>query len=171
MSNSHNELYLRALQYCSEHESKLDVEKSFGFGVHGSVYACLRATSNVKTALKIHERSQPYTRERDVYLRLRDLEITEIYGHNVPILLEFDDTLLAIEMSVVVRPFLLDFGGAYLDQPPDYEDDILNQWELEKQEQFEGNWPKASRILARLRNYGIYVADVNPGNIGFVQDG
>lgn len=74
-------------------------------------------------------------------------------------------------MSVVVRPFLLDFGGAYLDQPPDYDDDILDQWELDKQEQFEENWPKASRILSRLRSYGIYVADVNPGNIGFKHDG
>lgn len=162
MPNTHNELYLRALQYCSEHDSKLDMEKSFGFGVHGSVFACLRATSNVKTALKIHERSKPYFRERDVYLRLRELEITELDGHNVPALLEFDDNLLAIEMSVVVRPFLLDFGGAYLDQPPDYDDDILDQWELDKQEQFEENWPKASRILSRLRSYGIYVADVDP---------
>ena len=58
MPNTHNELYLRALQYCSEHDSELDMEKSFGFGVHGSVFACLRATSNVKTALKIHGRSK-----------------------------------------------------------------------------------------------------------------
>jgi len=170
MSIAHSEMYSRALLYCSEHGSKLDTEKSFGFGVHGSVFACLRATSNVKTALKIHERPVPYFRERDVYLRLGDLKIIDIEGHNIPALLDFDDRLWALEMSIVVRPFLLDFGGAYLDTPPDYDADILDQWELDKQEQFEENWSKTSQILARLRGYGIYVADVNPGNIGFKHD-
>lgn len=122
------------------------------------------------TALKIHEQPQSYYCERDVYLRLREFQIDEIEGHYVPQLIDFDDGLLAIEMSVVVRPFLLDFGGAYLDQPPDYSDEIMEQWEQDKAEQFEKNWPKAKAVLAALRRYGIYVADVNPGNIGFVAE-
>ncbi len=69
-----------------------------------------------------------------------------------------------------MRPFLLDFGGAYLDHAPDDDEKILGQWQREKEEQFEANWPKAVSILAELRRYGIYVADVNPGNIGFVSD-
>ena len=109
----------------------------------------------------------PLFRERDIYFRLQNFEINEIEGHNVLHLIGYDDDLLAIEMSIVVRPFLLDFGGAYLDQPPDFSDEILEQWEADKQEQFEGNWPKAAAILETLRGYGIYVADVNPGNIGF----
>jgi hypothetical protein len=83
-------------------------------------------------------------------------------GHN--------DELLVIEMSVVVRPFVLDFGGAYLDHAPDYDEAILNQWQREKEEQFEANGAKAVTILTELRSHGIYVADVNPGNIGFVSD-
>ena len=120
-------------------------------------------------ALKIHERSRPYFRERDVYLRLRDIGISEVEGHHVPELIDYDDDLLAIEITVVVRPFVLDFGGAYLDNPPDYDEEVLEQWERDKQEQFEENWPHAASILETLKSYGIYVADVNPGNIGFVR--
>ena len=64
---------------------------------------------------------------------------------------------------------MLDFGGAYRDHPPDYDAEILEEWRIEKAEQFEDNWPKAASILAELRRYHIYVADVNPGNIGFVE--
>ena len=32
----------------------------------------------------------------------------------------------------------------------------------------EDNWPKVELILAEFRSYGIYIADVNPGNIRFV---
>ena len=117
----------------------------------------------------MHERAEPYHVERDVYLRLRDLGIDLIQEHNVPQLIDYDDELLVIEMSVVVRPFVLDFGGAYLDRPPDYDEEILEEWRRQKEEQFEENWPKAISILDELRSYGIYVADVNPGNIGFVE--
>ena len=125
--------------------------------------------STIQNALKVHERADPYRIERDVYLRLRELGIDEIQGHNVPQLIDYDDELLAIELSVVVRPFVLDFAGAYLDRPPDYDEEILEEWRREKREQFDSNWPKAASILAELRSYGIYVADVNPGNIGFVE--
>ena len=144
-------------------------DKRFGFGVHGNVFACVRDTSSIQNALKVHERTEPYLIERDVYLRLRDHGIDQIQGHNVPQLIDYDDDLLVIEMSVVVRPFLLDFAGAYLDHAPDYDEEILDEWRREKQEQFEENWPKAALILAELRSFGIYVADVNPGNIGFAE--
>ena len=50
-----------------------------------------------------------------------------------------------------------------------HDEEILEEWRRDKEEQFEENWPKAESILAELRRYGIYVADVNPGNIGFVE--
>ena len=109
------------------------------------------------------------SRERDVYFRLRDLGIDVIQGHHVPQLIDSDDELLVLEMSVVVRPFVLDFGGAYLDHAPGYDEETLEEWRREKEDQFESNWPKADSILAELRRYGIYVADVNPGNIAFVE--
>ena len=157
------------LEYCRRHDCEFVTGEDLGFGVHGSVFACVRQTSLSRNALKVHERADPYRVERDVYLRLREHDIDRIQGHNVPQLIDDDDELLVIEMSVVVRPFVLDFGGAYLDRAPDYDEDILEEWRREKAEQFEANWPKAKSILAELRRYGIYVADVNPGNIGFVE--
>ncbi len=170
MSWTYSRLQRLAEEYCRRNDSKLEPDRTLGSGVHGSVFVFLRANASIKNALKIHERPTPYFRERDVYYRLQDLGIDEIEGHNVPQLIGYDDHLLAIEMSIVVRPFVLDFGGAYLDQPPDYGDEILEQWEADKQDQFEGNWPKATIILETLRGFGIYVADVNPGNIGFVTE-
>lgn len=70
-------------------------------------------------AVKFHDRTAGYEREINVYLRLRAHEVTHVGGHRVPILIDQDDELLAIEMTIVSPPFVLDFGGAYLDQPPD----------------------------------------------------
>ena len=105
-------------------------DSALGFGVHGTVFACVRASSFGHNALKIHERAIPYYRERDVYVRLLDLEIKVIAGHHVPALIDYDDELLAIEMLIVVRPFLLDFGGAYLDRPSEYDSEVLEQGKL-----------------------------------------
>jgi len=58
-------------------------------------------------------------------------------------------------------------------ETPDCQQRIIKVWTFtfsEKEEQFEDNWPRAVSILAELRRYGIYVADVNPGNIAFLDD-
>ncbi|MDP1562226.1 MAG: hypothetical protein Q8M16_12675 [Pirellulaceae bacterium] len=153
--------------YCRTRGLLLANSTVFGYGVHGTVFSCSREYHAVRTALKIHEFEVPYFRERDVYLRLRAFEVEVVEGHYVPQLIDFDDDLLAIEMSVVVRPFVLDFGGAYLDRSPEHGEEVLAEWNREKEEQFEENWPKAQLVLSGLRRYGIYVTDVNPGNIGF----
>jgi hypothetical protein len=41
-------------------------------------------------------------------------------------------------------------------------------WEEEKREQFEGRWPVVQEILAAFEGIGIYLLDVSPGNIGFL---
>lgn len=117
--------------------------------------------------MKIHRREVAYDREVGVYLRLQDLEINEVCGHEVPLLLQYDDDLLSIEMTTVSPPFCLDFGGAYLDRPPDYSDEVWEDWRQEKSDAFEDNWPAVEEILAEFRYMGIYIADVNPGNIKF----
>jgi hypothetical protein len=170
MTAPHQELIDRAAEYCRRQGRELVRDQVFGFGVHGSVFACRHHYQLTgRNAVKVHERPESYRRERDVYLRLQDLHIEFIEGHTVPQLVDYDDELLVLEMSVVVRPFVLDFGGAYLDRAPDYDEEILEEWRREKEEQFEENWPKVVSILAELRRHGIYVADVNPGNIGFVE--
>ena len=118
-------------------------------------------------AVKFHDREIAFHRELSVYLRLRDLNVFEVYGHMVPQLIDFDDELLAIEMTIVSPPFCLDFGGAYLDRPPDYSPEVWADWRQMKSEAFEKNWPAVEKILAEFETLGIFIADVNPGNIKF----
>ncbi|MCY2974206.1 MAG: hypothetical protein NTW52_06015 [Planctomycetota bacterium] len=95
------------------------------------------------------------------------MNITHVAGHRIPIMTGSDDELLAIEMTIVSPPFCLDFGGAYLNRPPDYSAEVLEDWREMKSEAFEDNWPKVESILAEFRSFGVYIADVNPGNIRF----
>jgi hypothetical protein len=147
---------------------RLVVGKSLGSGVHGSVFAAESQTQGGQSALKVHERESAYCRERDAYLRLRERDITTIRGCNVPELIDFDDDLWVIEMTVVTRPFVLDFGGAYLDAPPDFSEEVLADWRAEKEEQFGSRWPEVQAILRALEGHGVFVVDVNPGNVAFV---
>jgi hypothetical protein len=116
----------------------------------------------------VHRREPGYVRERDVYLRLREVGVESIHGCRVPLLLSHDDELWVIEMTVVERPFVLDFAAAELDWPPEFPDDALADWRGEKQEQFGSRWPAVQAILAALERYGIFMTDVNPGNVSFL---
>jgi hypothetical protein len=70
-------------------------------------------------------------------------------------------------MTIVTRPFLLDFGGAYLDTEPDFSEDALEGWHEELRERFESDYPALVRVLRELRGHGIYLTDAHPGNIAF----
>jgi hypothetical protein len=108
-----------------------------------------------------------YQRERDIYLRLRNRGVGRILEFKVPKLWHFDDQLWVIEMEIVSPPFVLDFAGAYLDRPPDFPDDVMEEWRKEKREQFGDRWAQVQDILREFRKMGIYLADVKPGNIMF----
>ncbi|MGA2248407.1 MAG: hypothetical protein ABSH48_25850 [Verrucomicrobiota bacterium] len=82
-------------------------------------------------------------------------------------MIQTDDALRVIEMSVVTRPFVLDFAGAYLDAPPGFSDEIWNDWETQKREQFGERWPKVQSVLAALEELDIHMIDVSPSNIAF----
>jgi len=159
----------RAEEYLAR--KNLEFDSCLGVGTQGSVFVFIipsQKTDRVdQVAVKIHNREVAYNREVSVFLRLRDLDITEVCGHRVPILIDYDDELLAIEMTIVSPPFCLDFGGAYLDRPPDYSPEVWEDWERQKSQDFEDNWPHVKKILAHFQTYGIHIADVNPGNIKF----
>lgn len=138
-----------------------------GAGIHGSVFVAEYQAQGGRSAIKGHERQNAYQVERDVYLRLRDCDVTAVRGCNVPALIDYDDGLLVIEMTVVRRPFVLDFAGASLDQDPDFSDEVLADWRAEKQEQFGPRWREVQAILGALEGYGVFLLDVNPGNISF----
>lgn len=160
-------LFDRAREYAQRHGRVLGRE--LGHGVHGIVLVTKSQRENKaaasRSAIKVHEREADYCRERDVYLRLQAKRVRTIQGCHVPKLLHYDNELLIIEMTVVSRPFVLDFGGAFLDKAPDFSDEVMADWRAEKIEQFGDRWPAVESILRQLERYGIHVIDVNPNNI------
>ena len=107
------ELETRRDQYAARY--KLTIVAELGFGNDGRIWK-----TNEDTAVKLFERKEAFSRELNCYQRLAEHGIEEILGFNVPTLLRFDGSLMAIEMEVVDEPFLLDFGKAYVDVRPPY---------------------------------------------------
>jgi len=100
----------RVEAYCRS--KNLALVDRLGFGVHGSVFAAENQRNGRITAIKVHERERFYLRERNIYLRLQENSATYIHGAAVPELIAYDDELWVIEMTIVARPFVLDFAGA-----------------------------------------------------------
>jgi hypothetical protein len=159
-------LIQNAAAYASRHQFQL--AERLGFGIHGIIFVAEDKSVGGKTAVKAHRESDPYRRELSVYARLRQVGVAEILGFNVPQLIGADDTLRVIEMTIVTRPFVLDFAGAYLDAPPTFPAEIWAEWEAEKREQFDIGWPKVKAILGALEEMDIYMVDVSPSNIAFI---
>ena len=61
-------------------------------------------------------------------MRLKLARVEDILGFNVPQLLGHDDESSLIQMTVVERPFVLDFAGAYLDVPP-----VVLRWSIRQE--------------------------------------
>ena len=162
--NSPGDLEKRAATFSERHD--VVFEGRLGFGFDGNVFR-----TNRKSAVKFLKWEPLYVRERDAYLRLRMSAVQDVAGLAVPLLILFDDELLAIEMSVVKPPFIVDFAGAFLDEPPEhtreYTPEEIGEWHLKKLEQFEERWPHVQRVIFALHQVGIYLTDVNPKNIQF----
>lgn len=143
----------------------ITLRERLGFGIHGIVFAAEDKAKPGFLAVKFHREHVPFTRECRVYQRLQEEQVARILGFNVPQLLRIDEKWHAIEMTIVPQPFLLDFADAFLDEPPDFSDDVLSQWEQDKQEIFGKKWQAVTEVLAALRAYGIHLLDINPANI------
>jgi len=155
-----------AHEYASR--NRLVVRESLGAGIHGLVRVVQGNTTLGGTALKVFHAEEFFRRELAVYERLKAARIREILGFAVPQLIRADDELLALEMTVVERPFVLDFAGAYLDNAaPWFDDEVWETWETDKREKFGLRWPEVQAVLAALEGYGIHMLDVNPGNVAF----
>ena len=161
MEDWREEIWERANQYAAE-QGRILIGQ-LGYGYDGSVFATER-----QSAIKVLRFERLYQRERDVYLRLRSEAIIDIAGFSVPQLIHHDDRLWVVEMGIVSPPFVLDFAGAYLDRRPDYPDDVMEEWQQEKLEQFGAErWDVVQLVMAHFARMGIYLADVKPGNIMF----
>ncbi|MBL8800016.1 MAG: hypothetical protein JNM56_39400 [Planctomycetia bacterium] len=165
------ELELRVRQYAQRNH--LHLGQQLGYGMHGIVFVAESQPGIggvvLRSAIKVHRRELEYQRERDVYIRLRERGVATIRSCEVPQLLRHDDDLWIIEMTLVKRPFVLDFAGAYLDKAPDFSDEVWADWQTEKREQFGRRWPEVQAVLRALEGYGIKMLDVNPGNVSFVE--
>lgn len=159
------ETIAKAQAYVDRHQLRL-AERP-GDGIHGIVYVIESKVEPGKAALKVHYSKEPYLRERDIYIMLKTAGIIDILGFHVPQLLDFDDELMALKMTIVTPPFVLDFAGAYLHQPPEFSDEVWEQWINEKQEQFGARWAKVQTILSELKSLGIHMLDPSPANIRF----
>lgn len=158
-------LIQHASDYALRH--RLQLAERLGYGIHGIVFVAENNQQDGKSAIKAHRFPEPYQRERAIYERLREAGISEVLGFRVPQLIRTDDELHVVEMTVVERPFVLDFAGAYLDAPPEFTDEIWAEWESQKREQFEGRWPEVQRVLGALEALDIHMVDVSPSNIAF----
>lgn len=158
-----NCLYQKATNYCKLHSNS--VVRELGHGTQGIVYQ----TSN-RTAIKVYDQEIGYKRERNVYTRLKERNIFKIKNSIIPRILNFDDFLLIIEMSIVHVPCVLDFGGAYLDNNPEHVNRDVEWFEV-KREEFGKNWEEAQEIVRELEyRADIILGDVNIGNIKFDDD-
>lgn len=141
---------------------KLALPARLGAGYDGVVYQTSRPS-----AIKSFRYREGYESELAVYMRLTELQISEVEGCRIPALLTHDNATLVIEMEIVSPPFILDFAGASLDDPRDFPAEVADVWLLEKQQQFGEEWPRVQRILTRFAHHRIYLSDVKPGNITF----
>ena len=93
--------------------------------------------------------------------------MSKLLGFHVPQLLRSDDELLALEMTIVPPPFVLDFAGAWLDFPPQFPDEVWQERAEKWAGEFGSDWPQAQAILAELEEFGIHMLDPSPSNIRF----
>lgn len=146
----------------------LTLGEPLGSGIHGIVHLVQGNAKTGATAVKVHHAAEPFRRELAAYLRLREANTRQILGFAVPQLLRADPDILALEMTVVEKPYVLDFAGAYLDDLPSFPDEVWNDWEADRREKFGDRWRQVQEILAALEELGIHMLDVNPGNVAFV---
>lgn len=162
MESLERDILARANQYAVSRG--IHLEDRLGFGKDGTVWSTSRAT-----AIKVFLTADLFTRELAAYRRLAEHDVRVLCGHNVPEIHDVEDSCLALEMTTVRPPFLLDFASARLDEPPDFGQEVMDQWLEEKQDQFGDQWPRVVALLAALERMGIYLLDVHPGNIAFAE--
>jgi hypothetical protein len=162
-----NEILIpNARQYASGRE--LELAESLGSGKDGIVLAAKRKAQPAKVAIKILRWRAAYEREKKVYERLRDAGVVTVLGFNVPQLVGSEDDLRVLEMTIVERPFVLDFAGAHLDKRPEFPEEVWADWEADKREKFEEHWPAVQLVMDAFEELGVYLLDVSRGNIAFL---
>src|SRR5437016_4344973 len=124
-----NEMLIpNARRYAALHA--LELAETLGSGKDGIVLVAKHKAKPADVAIKVLCFDEAYVREKQAYQRLGKLAVTAVLGFNVPQLVGFDDELRILEMTIVKRPFVLDFAGAYLDVCPEFTAEIWADWEV-----------------------------------------
>ncbi len=161
MSEALSDLDMRARRYVAD--AGIELTGPLGHGIDGNVWQTSR-----QSALKVFARQATFERERDCYRRLFENAVKVLAGFDVPELLDYNNTLLAIEITIVSPPCILDFGKAYVDSPPDYSPEALADAEAAERELFtDDQWKQVRLVLGALRRYGIHYFDARPSNVMF----
>jgi hypothetical protein len=128
-----------SIVYIQSYAARRDMKiaERLGSGKDGIVFVAERKITPARVAIKAHRCVETYVREKLAYQRLQEANTGSIRGFSVLTLVNFDDDLTVLEMTIVDRPFVLDFAAAYLDQRPEFPPEIWAEWEAEKREQFE----------------------------------
>lgn len=161
------EVSLRADRYAKERN--LTFTKDLGAGVHGIVRIAKDNVNFRRFAVKVHRYEDPYQREKAAYLRFEELGLNAVRGFRIPELLRWNDSFRAIEMTVVVRPFVVDFAETWCDEAPDLPENVGQDEATKILEQFGERADEVQRVLAVLRSHGLFMFDVSPSNIAFAE--
>lgn len=159
-----NDMVRRALVYATNRG--LTLGPQLGAGKDGIVFSAAHPAGG-RTVIKALVREDLYQREAACYQRLREHGVTEVCGHNVPRLRGHDAALWVVEMSIVQRPFVLDFASAYVDFEPEFSAEVMEERRTHWMDIFEDRWPRVLGVVVAFRKFGIHLLDLNPGNIAF----
>ncbi len=99
---------LESIKIAYENRYRLRLVGRVGEGRDGEIFL-----TDGNTVVKFFKQSAEFRRERQAYEILAHAGVTDVAGHAVPKMQRADENLLAIEMSLVQPPFLLDFASAY----------------------------------------------------------
>ena len=136
-----------SLEQCAVAYSQLcgisvDLQTPLGHGTDGSVWR-----SNRKTAVKALARHRNYILEKLCYQRFKDEGVFRIEGFAVPELVGANDDLRVVEITIVTAPFILDFAKVSIDQPPDFDPEVIEEAERQNEERFGTEYWAKVRIL------------------------
>ena len=154
----------RILQFATKYQVSFLGYLGTGQGQDGVVL-----DTDLYTAVKFFDSAARFNRELEVYLPLRELGIRQIGGHWVPLFIRSDEELKTIEMSIVDRPFVLDFAGAKQEyEVPDFEEHVMEEHYAHLRQLFDDRWTDALHVAEAFRQLtGFVLLDIHPGNIAF----
>ena len=157
--------HLNRAQSYAQHQGHAIIEQ-LGFGQDGTVYQ-----SDRPSAIKVFERPHSFATELSDYQLLTQHKVLQVNGHHIPQLLNHDNNLQLIEISIVQPPHILDFAKATLDTPPDFPPEVMAERYQHWADNFEDRWSQALDIINHFKHhFGIHLLDPSPANIAFLDD-